>query len=170
LPKDLRAFMAIAQQREVAVPFIGNLLASNDQHVERAFAMATRHGRRRIALFGLAFKSGTDDVRESPMVTLAERLIGKGYELAIYDQHVDMARLIGANRDYIAREIPHLERLLSADPGKVLSDAEVIIVAQADRQALAAIAGDYQGKWIVDLQGVRELAALPDVKYEGICW
>jgi GDP-mannose 6-dehydrogenase len=170
LPKDLRAFMALAKQHEVTLPFLGNLLSSNDQHVERAFAMVTRQGRRKMALFGLAFKAGTDDVRESPMVTLAERLIGKGYELAIYDQHVDLARLIGANRQYIQQEIPHLERLLTADPRKALAAAEIVIVAQADADAIAAISSDYRDKWIIDLQGVPALAELPDVRYEGLCW
>jgi len=170
LPKDLRGFMSLAQRKEVNLPFLGHLLESNDQHVQRAFAMATRHGRRKMALFGLAFKSGTDDLRESPMVTLAERLIGKGYEITIYDQCVDLARLMGTNREYIEREIPHLERLLTADPLKALADAEIIIVAQADAAAIAAISGDYRDKWIGDLQGVKSLAALADVRYDGICW
>jgi GDP-mannose 6-dehydrogenase len=170
LPKDLRVFLSLAQREAVSLPFLGHLLESNDQHVQRAFAMATRQGRRKIALFGLAFKLGTDDLRESPMVTLAERLIGKGYELTIYDQCVDLARLMGTNREYIEREIPHLEHLLTADPRQALADAEVIIVAQADAAAVAAISVDYHDKWIVDLQGVKTLAALPDVRYEGICW
>lgn len=170
LPKDLRAFLAVARQHDINLPFLGNLLTSNEWHVERAFEMATRHGRRKMALIGLAFKSGTDDVRESPLVALAERLIGKGYDLTIYDQHVDLARLIGANRAYIQGEIPHLERLLTADPWKALEGAEVVIVGQADTVAVAAIAADYRKRWILDLVGVNALAQLPDIRYEGICW
>jgi GDP-mannose 6-dehydrogenase len=169
LPKDLRAFMALAKRHEVTLPFLGNLLLSNDQHIERAFAMVTRHGRRKMALFGLAFKAGTDDVRESPMVTLAERLIGKGYELAIYDQHVDLARLIGANQQYIQQEIPHLERLLTADPRKALAEAEIVIVARTDADAIAAISANYRNKWISDLEGVPALAQLPGALYESLC-
>jgi GDP-mannose 6-dehydrogenase len=170
LPKDLRAFLAIAKQHDLDLPFLGNLLASNEKHIDRAFALATRHGRRKMALIGLAFKSGTDDVRESPMVALAERLIGKGYDLKIYDQDVDLARLIGANRGYIEREIPHLERLLTSDPKQALEGSEVVIVARADLDAIAAISVDYRDRWIVDLEGVKVLADLPDVRYEGICW
>src|SRR3546814_4760577 len=88
-----------------------SILTSNDSHIDRAFEMVQRRGRRKVALFGLAFKPGTDDLRESPFVSLAERLIGKGFDVAIFDRSVDLARPTGANLEYIEREIPHLDRL-----------------------------------------------------------
>src|SRR3546814_8891955 len=90
-----------------------SILTSNDSHIDRAFEMVQRRGRRKVALFGLAFKPGTDDLRESPFVSLAERLIGKGFDVAIFDRSVDLARLPGANPEYIERAIPHTARLIS---------------------------------------------------------
>jgi GDP-mannose 6-dehydrogenase len=170
LPKDLRAFLAIAQEQGVHLPFIGNLIESNNRHIERAFDMIVRGGRRKIALFGLAFKPGTDDLRESPLVVLAERLIGKGFELSIFDRHVDVARLIGANREFIDREIPHLERLLKPTPEETLDGAGVIVIGHAGPAEIAAAKAHHRGRAIVDLQGVKELEALSGADYQGICW
>lgn len=170
LPKDVRGFLAVAGERGVEVPFLGHVLASNQRHIDRAYDMIARGGRRPIALFGLAFKAGTDDLRESPLVTLAERLIGKGFALRIYDRSVEIARLVGSNRDYIDREIPHLEQLMAATPEAALADAEIIVIGHLDAPALAAVRSAAAGRRIVDLQGVSELAQLPSVDYEGICW
>ena len=170
LPKDVRAFLAVAQSQNVDLPFLGNLLQSNNRHIERAFEMIARGGRRKVAMFGLAFKPGTDDLRESPLVTLAERLIGKGFELTIFDKHVDVARLIGANREYIDREIPHLERLLKASPEETLDGAGVIVVGHAAAPEIAAIKANHGGRTIVDLQGVKDLETCEGADYEGICW
>ncbi|HUN52835.1 MAG TPA: nucleotide sugar dehydrogenase, partial [Candidatus Sulfotelmatobacter sp.] len=170
LPKDLRGFLSIAQAQGVDLPFLGNLLASNQQHVERAFQMIARGGRRKVALFGLAFKPGTDDLRESPLVTLAERLIGKGFDLAIYDRHVEVARLVGSNREFIDREIPHLERLLRPTPEATLDGAGVIVIGHAAAAEVAAVAAAHAGRSIVDLQGVKDLERLQGADYQGICW
>jgi GDP-mannose 6-dehydrogenase len=170
LPKDLRGFLSLAQAQGVDLPFLGNLLASNQQHVERAFQMIARGGRRKVALFGLAFKPGTDDLRESPLVTLAERLIGKGFDLAIYDRHVEVARLVGSNREFIDREIPHLERLLRPTPEATLDGAGVIVIGHAAQAEVAAVAAAHAGRSIVDLQGVKDLERLHGADYQGICW
>lgn len=170
LPKDIRAFLSLAQDQNVHVPIIGSLLPSNEQHMNRAFQLIAGGGRRKIALFGLAFKAGTDDLRESPLVVLAERLIGKGFELAIFDRNVDMARLVGANRQYIDREIPHLERLLHPTPQAALSGAQTIVVWNAGPSEIAAIAAAHGGRTIIDLQGVKELERLDGADYQGICW
>ena len=170
LPKDLRGFLSIAQTQGVELPFLGNLLSSNEQHVERAFQMIAHGGRRRVALFGLAFKPGTDDLRESPLVTLAERLIGKGFDLAIYDRHVEVARLVGSNREFIDREIPHLERLLRPTPEAVLDGAGVVVIGHAAAAEIAAIAGTHAGRTIIDLQGSKDLERLDGADYQGICW
>lgn len=170
LPKDVRAFLALARDHDVHLPFIGSLIASNEQHIDRAFHMIAKGGRRKVALFGLAFKPGTDDLRESPLVLLAERLIGKGFDLAIFDRNVDIARLVGANRDYIDREIPHLERLLQPTAEATLNGAEVIVIGHAAETEIAAISAARGKRTIVDLQGIRELERLDGVDYQGICW
>jgi GDP-mannose 6-dehydrogenase len=170
LPKDLRALLSMARHVNVDMPFLGNMLASNERHIERAFAMVTKHPRGRVAFFGLSFKPGTDDLRESPLVTLAERLIGRGYDLSIVDTHVDMARLTGANKTFIEREIPHLERLLAKDIDGTLRDAKIIVVGHASKDMAAKIAKHADGKPIIDLQGVAALQALDGATYEGMCW
>jgi GDP-mannose 6-dehydrogenase len=170
LPKELRAIAGMAKEARIELPMLTNVLSSNERHVERAFDMIQRRGRRRVALFGLAFKPGTDDLRESPLVTLAERLIGKGYELAIFDRSVDLARLTGANLEYIAREIPHLDRLVSQSVEQTLKDAETIVIGHLPRDAVASVTAAAAGRCVIDLQGVAALKDAPNVDYEGICW
>ena len=171
LPKDLRAMLSLGKSNDVEMPMLSHVLDSNRRHVERAFAMIAAQGRRRIALFGIAFKSGTDDLRESPLVTLAELLIGKGYELKIYDPFVQAARLVGANKDFIEREIPHFERLMQPSAKAALDGAEAVVIGHvqaADVQAILAL--DPQVP-VIDLQGVRRIEeARAGGKYRGICW
>ena len=170
LPKELRAIVGMAKVADVELPMLGNVLTSNDRHVERAFDMIQRRGRRKVALFGLAFKPGTDDLRESPLVTLAERLIGRGFELSIFDRSVDLARLTGTNLDYIKREIPHLDRLVSNSVEDTLKDAATIVIGHVPGDAIAQIIAAAPGRSIIDLQGVAALQALPGIDYDGICW
>lgn len=170
LPKDLQALLSFARASDVELPLLANVLPSNTLHIGRAFDLIARRGRRRVALFGLAFKPGTDDLRASPLVALAERLIGKGFDLVIHDPFVETSRLTGKNREFIEAEIPHFERLMAATPVAALESAEIIVVGHAGKDALAAIAERSRGRAIIDLQGVPSLAALKDVDYEGICW
>jgi GDP-mannose 6-dehydrogenase len=170
LPKELRAIAGMAKEARIELPMLTNVLSSNERHVERAFDMIQGRGRRKVALFGLAFKPGTDDLRESPLVTLAERLIGKGYELAIFDRSVDLARLTGANLEYIAREIPHLDRLVTRSVEETLKGAETIVIGHLPRDAVDAVAAAAAGRTVIDLQGVAVLKEVPNVDYEGICW
>ena len=170
LPKELRAIVGMARSARVDLPMLNNVLQSNDQHIARAFDMIQRRGRRKVALFGLAFKPGTDDLRESPLVTLAERLIGKGFELRIFDRSVDLARLTGTNLEYIEREIPHLDRLVTNSAEETLAGAGTIIIGHAPRDVIDLIVAAAGGHCVIDLQGVSALKELPDVDYEGICW
>lgn len=170
LPKDLRGFLSLAAGAEVETPFLASLLDANARHVDRAFEMIVKGGRRRIAFFGLSFKPGTDDMRESPHVALAEKLIGKGYELAIYDRDVELARLTGANKAFIAHEIPHLGKLLKQTVEETLDGAGVIVVGHVGKAESAVIAAHHGGRTIVDLQGVADLEALESADYQGICW
>lgn len=170
LPKEVKGFLSLAREKDVPIPAMQGLLESNDAHIERAFQLIARDGRRKVALFGLAFKPGTDDMRDSPLVTLAERLIGKGFSLGIYDTSVKISRLLGKNKEFIDREIPHLDKLLRDTPEEALADAEVVVVGHADaaaRQAIVARAGAVR---IVDLSGYADLRQAPAARYEGICW
>ncbi|MEU8173288.1 nucleotide sugar dehydrogenase [Microbispora hainanensis] len=170
LPKDLRGLVYAARRADVAVPLLSHVLPSNEEHLRRAFELVTAAGGRRIGLFGLSFKPGTDDLRESPLVELAERLLGKGYDLRIYDANVSMSRLVGANRDYIASRLPHLGELLSTSAEDVLAHAEVCVVGCDDPAVLRAL--DHSGdRKIVDL------IRLPDAGerrrhpgYTGLGW
>jgi GDP-mannose 6-dehydrogenase len=171
LPKEVKGFLILAQERNIAIPTIGGLLESNAAHIERAYRMIARDGRRKVALFGLAFKPGTDDMRDSPLVVLAERLIGRGFDIAIYDNFVEISRLLGKNKEFIEREIPHLNRLLGDTPEAVLDGAQIIVVGHADAQARQAVIAAAPGKRIVDLSGYADIrAATASASYEGICW
>ena len=127
LPKDVRALLYAAKQADLELPTLNSLMASNNEVIDRAVRQICGTGKRRLGLIGLSFKSNTDDLRESPFVDLAERLIGKGFELRIYDPNVSLARLTGANKEYINQVIPHLSRLLVRSLGD-LNDCELILV------------------------------------------
>jgi len=170
LPKEVKGFLTLAREHDVAIPALGGLLDSNDAHIRRAYDLIARDGRRRVALFGLAFKPGTDDMRDSPLVLLAERLLGKGFEIAIFDRFVKLSRLMGKNKDFVDREIPHLDRLLRETPEGALDGAEVIVVGHADEDARRAIMARAGGARIVDLSGYADLRNDARLAYEGICW
>ncbi len=127
LPKDVRAVLYAAKQADLELPLISAILPSNEGVINRAFAEIREQNVRRIGLIGLSFKANTDDLRESPLVELAERLLGKGYELRIYDPNVSVARLTGANKEYIERVIPHLSQLLVASMDE-LAGEEMLVV------------------------------------------
>ena len=169
LPKEVKGFITLAQQHNVAIPSMAGLLSSNDAHIDRAYQLIARDGRRKVALFGLAFKPGTDDMRDSPLVLLAEKLMGKGFDLSIYDSSVKLSRLLGKNREFIEREIPHLDRLLRDQPEAALDGAEVIVIGHADAAARKAIAAAAGGRRVVDLAGYGDLQQAGG-RYEGICW
>jgi GDP-mannose 6-dehydrogenase len=171
LPKEVKGFLTIARDRDVPIPVLSKILSSNDSHIERAYDIIARDGRRKIALFGLSFKPGTDDLRDSPLVALAERLLGKGFEMSIFDDFVKLSRLLGKNREFIDREIPHLDRLLRESVGDTLAGAEVVVIGHASKEVRAQIlasAGRYR---VVDLAGYADLVGGSCVtEYEGICW
>lgn len=170
LPKDLRAITYRARQLDVPTPILKATLDSNDEQVSRAFNMVTAGGSRRVGVLGLAFKEGTDDLRESPMVTLVERLIGKGFEVAIYDKEVSQAKLIGSNKEFIEREIPHVWSLFRPNIESVLAHAETVIIGNGSREFREIEPRLKQGQLVIDL--VRAFGARrSDGKfYEGICW
>jgi GDP-mannose 6-dehydrogenase len=170
LPKDVRSFLALADERNLQAPLLGQLLAANQAVIDRAYAAVAGHGRQPVALFGLSFKQGTDDLRESPFVLLAEKLLGKGYDLRIYDRFVQVARLMGSNRAYIDREIPHLERLMVVSPAAALSQAKVAVIGHVPQEDRRELLEALSGHVVIDLAGLPELREHPGITYEGFCW
>lgn len=171
LPKDLRALVNTAGRGNVDVPLLASVLPANEAHLRRALDEVMASGRRRVGLFGLSFKTGTDDLRESPMVELAERLIGKGYQLKIYDANVALSRLVGANRAFIAERLPHIGQLLTDDLADVLDHAEICIVGTTDPDVVTAIDGAGADRLVVDLVRLPDAAARRKGEgYVGIGW
>ena len=136
LPKDLRALTHAGRTLDLELPLLDSILRSNEGHLRRAVDMVMASGRGRVGLFGLSFKPGTDDLRESPLVELAEQLLGKGFDLRIYDPTVSLSTLMGANRDYVQQHIPHLSRLLVADAAEVMEHADVCVIGMRSPAAL----------------------------------
>lgn len=170
LPKDLRALIHTVRLHDIDAPLLSSVLPANEAHLRRALDMVIVCGRRRIGIFGLSFKAGTDDLRESPLVELAERLIGKGYDILIYDANVAVSRLMGANRAHIAEQLPHIGQLVTDDVNKVLEHAEVCIVGSDDQAVRAALhgAGD---RMVIDLVRLPEIERLrAEGNYVGIGW
>ena len=128
LPKDVRALQYRAKEVDLEMPVIQSILGSNRLQIQHALDQVVESGKKRVGLLGFSFKAGTDDLRESPIVILAEALLGKGYELRIYDRNVSLARLVGANKEYINTQIPHLSSLLCETIDEVLDDSDVIVV------------------------------------------
>lgn len=154
LPKDVSALLCAARSMDIPVPLLAALPTTNATHIELAVQEVLRLGVRRIALLGLAFKPKTDDLRESPAVLLAKRLIGEGCDIKIYDQAVHQAWLVGTNLAYIQRNIPHLEALLVSNPEEALQDAELVIVTHATAEFRQVLSNVGKGTKVLDLAGV----------------
>jgi GDP-mannose 6-dehydrogenase len=170
LPKDLRATMYLSKQHDVDLPMLGSILASNRQHLEHAIAKVLASGRRRIGMIGLSFKTGTDDLRESPLVLLAEHLIGKGLSLSIYDPGVTLSRLLGANRRYIEQTIAHIGSLMRERLEEVVEESDLLIVAQGDPATASALVQlARKDQLLLDLTRLPNRADIK-CKYEGLCW
>jgi GDP-mannose 6-dehydrogenase len=170
LPKDLRAILHKAKQQDVALPMLGSLLESNRLHLEHAFGLVAKTGKTRIGVLGLSFKAGTDDLRESPIVILIERLLGKGCKLAIYDEEVSLSQLIGANRRYIDQTIPHIASLMVPSVADVFSRSDVVLVSKRTPQFQDAVAKNAGGKMVIDLVRLTPEGGGESAHYEGICW
>lgn len=169
LPKDLRALVYKARELDTEVPVLSSILSSNQLQISRAIDMVAKTGKKKVGVLGFAFKAGTDDLRESPLVTMIESLIGKGYQLAIYDRDVSLARLVGANKEYIEREIPHISSLMKASVAEVLAVSDVVIVGNKNDEFKSIEAQLAPGQIVLDL--VRIFGdRLSDESYQGICW
>jgi GDP-mannose 6-dehydrogenase len=168
LPKDLRAINYKAKELDVDVPVLSAILPSNRLQIERAIEMVVRSGKKRVGVLGFSFKAGTDDLRESPIVTLIETLIGKGFELAIYDRHVSVAKLVGANKEYIEREIPHISKLMRGDVDAVLRDSDIVIIGNQAAEFRGVAERLRPDQQLIDL--VRLYDQTSHDNYQGICW
>lgn len=161
LPKDLRALTRLAQAHDVKTPLLNAISESNDLLIRKAVDLVLQTGRRRIGVLGFAFKGGTDDLRESPVVALIESLIGKGCRLKLYDRHVSVARLIGANRRFITRRIPHLSRLMVDSVDKLIAHAEVLIIGIHDDEFTTVLRKLSPKQHVIDLTPVRGPVSTP---------
>jgi GDP-mannose 6-dehydrogenase len=169
LPKDLRATTHLARSHDVELPMHAAILPSNQAHLALALRKILATGKRKIGFIGLSFKTGTDDLRESPLVTLAEQLIGKGMQLAIYDPEVHLAQLLGANRRYIEQHLPHIGQLVRADIDSVIAESQVLVVGLSTPDVARALARAVRPE-----QTVIDLVKLPAgtlaATVQGLCW
>jgi len=170
LPKDLRALTYRAKELDLKLPLLENIMASNNEHIERAVDAILRTGRRKLAILGLSFKAGTDDLRESPMVQLAKRLLGEGCQLKIWDKNVALGQLIGSNRQFIQNTIPHIGSLLSDDLDQVIEGAEVIVIGTKaiDRQAL--LERLHEEQITIDIVNAGKPSEAAIGACAGMCW
>jgi GDP-mannose 6-dehydrogenase len=170
LPKDLRALVHKARQSDLEVPLLGSLLESNRAQIDRAVSLVVSLRKKKVSMLGLSFKAGTDDLRESPLVVLTETLIGKGFDVRIYDSNISLARLVGANREYIEKEIPHISSLLVTDLRTAVEHGDVLVVGNAAPEFAGLPALCRPGQTIVDLVHVDGLRGSGAVAYHGIAW
>ncbi len=170
LPKDVRALQYRAKELDLEMPLVASVLASNHLQVQHAIDRIVETGRKKVGLLGFSFKADTDDLRESPMVILAEALLGKGYELCIYDRNVSLARLVGANKQYINEQIPHLSRHLCESIDQVIEQSEVIVVGNAAPEFTEAITRCRPDQIVIDLVRLPLDFSRVNAQYDGICW
>ena len=167
LPKDLRAFKTMAHDFYLESPVLNSILDSNDNQKGQALKMVLNTNAKRIGILGLSFKKGTDDLRYSPVVELAENLLGKGMRILIYDKNVNISKLSGTNKMYIDKHIPHLSELISDDLNKVVDSSETIIISHNEPE-FEQINAKYPEKHFIDLVKIKQSKATDN--YEGICW
>lgn len=168
LPKDTNALRALAADNYVDVPVINHIAKSNCAHRDRALELIMAQGKRKIGVLGLSFKAGTDDLRCSPIVEVIESLLGKGFQVSIYDKNVEVSRLTGTNRDFIMSKIPHLQHFVTDNLDAVVSEADVLVVTNKEKE-FTDIPARYPGKIIVDLVRMWDTIDY-DGHYDGLAW
>ena len=170
LPKDLRALLYRAKEHDLNLPVLNAVIDSNEKQIRRGIELVEKTGRKKVGVLGLSFKAGTDDVRESPVVPLVETLIGRGYQVSVYDETVNPDQLIGANKAFLERELPHIASIMRTSVEDVLQETEVVVVTSASRAIddLAQRIGS--GHILIDLDGALRNNSTVRGSYEGICW
>jgi GDP-mannose 6-dehydrogenase len=170
LPKDLRATTYLAKMHDVEIPMLAGILPSNRHHLDLALQKILESGKRKIGFIGLSFKTGTDDLRESPLVTLAEQLIGKGMQLSVFDPEVSLAQLLGANRTFIERHLPHIGQMLKPELSMVVDDSDVLVLGLSGIQVAQQVAALSRPEQIVlDLVGLTDRQNFT-ARVSGVCW
>ena len=169
LPKDLRALLYKVKALDLSSPILSAILPSNEQQIDRGVRSVMEKGNRKVGILGFSFKAGTDDLRESPVVELAERLIGKGYDLKVYDSNVRLAALQGANRDYILNHVPHISRLMVETIDEVLAHSGTVVIGNAAPEFADVPARLREGQTLIDLVRICDSRSVAGV-YDGICW
>ena len=170
LPKDVRAITYESRVLDVATPLLDSVMSSNEVQIQRVIDWVIGQKRKRIGLLGLSFKSNTDDMRESPIVKVAETLLGKGFSIAIYDSNVNISRLVGANRAYIEQEIPHIAQLMKKDIDDILDHSEIILIANNDAEFGEALKKLRPDQVVLDLVRTSKESMPATGSYEGIGW
>jgi GDP-mannose 6-dehydrogenase len=169
LPKDLRALAYKARMHDLELPILNSILPSNESQIAKGLRLITEKEHKRIGILGFSFKAGTDDLRESPMIEVIERLIGKGYDLRIFDKNVNLAKLVGANRDFILNHIPHISRLMVGGMDAVLDHAQTVVIGNNDPDFRGVPDRLRDGQRLVDFVRITNRRS-ENGKYDGICW
>ena len=170
LPKDLRAILYAAKDQDIEVPMLGATLESNEQQIQRGVELIQKTGRNKVGVLGLSFKAGTDDIRESPVVSMVETLIGKGYEVRIYDDVVKPEMLHGANRAFYERRLSHIAAIICPSIEEVMQEAEVLVVTNGSPTFQDLPHKLLPHQTLIDLAGVINKNGTVRGNYEGICW
>jgi GDP-mannose 6-dehydrogenase len=169
LPKDVRALTYKARSLDLETPLINSVMASNERHIERALRMVLDLNERKVGVLGLSFKAGTDDLRESPVVELVERLLGKGHEIRIFDHNVNLSTLVGANRAYIYEHLPHIAKLMVSDVDEVVTHGGTIVVGNSDKYFADVVGRLNARQRVVDLVRIAN-GQQTNGGYNGLCW
>ena len=169
LPKDLRALSYQAKMHDLQLPILTSILPSNEMQIARGLQLITAKGHLRVGILGFSFKAGTDDLRESPLIEVIERLLGKGYDLRIYDRNVNIASLVGANRDFILNHIPHISKLMVGDMDAVLNHAQTVVIGNNDPDFKGMPERLREGQFLVDFVRITDKRS-ENGSYDGICW
>jgi len=168
LPKDLRALSYAAKSRDLDLPIMNSILRSNELQIAKGLQRIVERGNARIGILGFSFKAGTDDLRESPMIEIIERLAGKGYDLRIYDKNVQLAKLVGANRDFILNHIPHISKLMVDDVDAVLRHGDTIVIGNKDPDFQSIPERLHEGQCMVDLARLLDIAK-GNIRCAAVC-
>lgn len=169
LPKDVRGLTQVAKSLDLKTPLLSSLIKSNFYQIDKGLDLITKTGKRKIGFLGFAFKSGTDDLRESPLVTVIETLIGRGYELSVYDSNVHLSSLLGKNKEYINNHIPHIYKLLKEDIQDVIDSSEVLVIGNNSEEFKDVLSRVKPDQKVIDLVRIDKNLTSKD-NYIGICW
>ena len=169
LPKDLRALTYKANALDLKAPVLASILESNEYQIKRGLQMILNKGKKNVGVLGFSFKAGTDDLRESPIVMLIESLIGKGYKLKVYDTNVNLAKLFGANKEYIEKHIEHISKLMTTSVEELVSFADIIVIGNKSDEFKKVLAMLTERHDVIDLVRI-DKDVKTKARYEGLCW